>query len=166
VPGCEGAEFATTRLKLYIKLDLGGVIPSRIVTMNASKFFNDYVVMRKMFNKDYEIDLLSRSKVTKCINKHNSDKYSLAEKADIEKGKRLMRAFQDSDSHTLIDVGNTSATINCVAAQIRGKTWCKLRTTVRVGGKEGERAKRASLDEDENTRDESREMATDGFIHY
>jgi len=31
---------------------------------------------------------------------------------------------------------------------------------------EGERAKRVSLDEDENTRDESREMATDGHIHY
>jgi hypothetical protein len=30
----------------------------------------------------------------------------------------------------------------------------------------GERAKRASLDEDEHTRDESREMATDGYIHY
>ena len=30
----------------------------------------------------------------------------------------------------------------------------------------GERAKRASLDEDEHTRDESREMATEGYIHY
>jgi len=29
----------------------------------------------------------------------------------------------------------------------------------------GERAKRASLDEDENTRDESREMTADGYIH-
>jgi len=31
---------------------------------------------------------------------------------------------------------------------------------------EGERAKRASLLEDEHTRDESREMATGGYIHY
>ena len=30
----------------------------------------------------------------------------------------------------------------------------------------GGRAKRASLDEDEHTRDESREMAADGYIHY
>jgi len=30
----------------------------------------------------------------------------------------------------------------------------------------GERAKRASLDEDEHTRDESCKMATDGYIHY
>jgi len=30
----------------------------------------------------------------------------------------------------------------------------------------GERAKRASLDEDEHIRDEFREMATDGYIHY
>jgi len=30
----------------------------------------------------------------------------------------------------------------------------------------GVRAKRASLDEDENTRDESHEMAIDGYIHY
>jgi len=29
-----------------------------------------------------------------------------------------------------------------------------------------ERAKRASLDEDKNTRDDSREMATDGYIHF
>jgi len=30
----------------------------------------------------------------------------------------------------------------------------------------GERAKRASFEEDEHTHDESREMATDGYIHY
>ena len=30
----------------------------------------------------------------------------------------------------------------------------------------GERAKRASFEEDENSRDESLEMATDGNIHY
>jgi len=30
----------------------------------------------------------------------------------------------------------------------------------------GERAKRASLEEDEHTRDEIREMATGGYIHY
>jgi len=34
---------------------------------------------------------------------------------------------------------------------------------VPIGGK---RAKRASLEEDEHTRDESRKMATDGYIHY
>jgi len=41
------------------------------------------------------------------------------------------------------------------------KRACPLKEIVHDAKKQGERAKRASLDEDEHTRDEVREMATD-----
>ena len=46
-----------------MQVGLGGYVPNRIVKNQALSFFNEYVEMRKFYNKDYTIDARSREAI-------------------------------------------------------------------------------------------------------
>jgi len=89
--------------------------------------------MRQLFSKDYEIDLERRGVLVekfKIVNEH-----SKVESDEIERGKLLFNQFRNSERDKAT-VKTDNELVSAVAVEFGGKSWCRLSTTVRCGGKE------------------------------
>ena len=124
----------STLLTYLTQVNLGGNIPRQVVTLNAVEFLSDFIAMRQLFSKDYEIDLERRG-VLGGGKLNNVNEYSKVESDEIERGKLLFKQFRSSESG-IVTVKTDNELVNAVAVQFEGNAWCRLSTTVRCGGKE------------------------------
>ena len=125
----------STKLTYVTRVNLGGFIHLQFVTLSAVGLLSDYIAMRRLFSKDYEIDLERRrgllaGKLNKNVNEH-----SKVESDEIERGKLLFSQFRNSEQ-SKVTVKTDNKLVSAVAVQFEGKAWCRLSTTVRCGGKE------------------------------
>ena len=124
----------STKLTYVTQVNLGGNTPRQLVKNSAVGFLSDYIAMRQLFSKDYEIDLKRRRGL--LVGKlKNVDEHSKVESDEIERGKLLFKRFRNSE-HGTVTVKTDNELVSAVAVQFEGKAWCKLNTTVRCGGKE------------------------------
>jgi len=124
----------STKLTYVVQVNLGGIIPRQVVDLSALKSLNDYIAMRELFSKDYEIDLEKRRGL--LVEKFNIvNEHSKVESDEIERGKLLFKQFRNSEQ-SKVTVKTDNELVSAVAVQFEGKAWCKLSTTVRCGGKE------------------------------
>ncbi|GMI57466.1 hypothetical protein ScalyP_jg11508 [Parmales sp. scaly parma] len=52
-----------TKLSFVIQLDLGGIVPHKLIELGAVDFLHEFVALRKLYNKDYKIDLAKRQQL-------------------------------------------------------------------------------------------------------
>jgi len=124
----------STLLTYLTQVNLGGNIPRQVVTLNAVEFLSDFIAMRQLFSKDYEIDLERRRGL--LVGKlKNVEEHSKVESDEIERGKLLFKQFRSSESG-IVTVKTDNELVNAVGVEFWGKNWCRLNTTVRCGGKE------------------------------
>lgn len=123
----------STKLTYVIQVNLGGNIPLQIVNLSAVEFLSDYIAMRGLFSKDYEIDLERRGLLAGKLKIPNE--HSKVESDEIERGKLLFKQFRNSEQNK-VTVTTDNELVSAVAVQFGGKAWCKLGTTVRCGGKD------------------------------
>ena len=124
----------STKLTYVVQVNLGGIIPRQVVDLSALKSLNDYIAMRELFSKDYEIDLEKRRGL--LVEKFNIvNEHSKVESDEIERGKLLVKQFRNSEQ-SKVTVKTDNELVSAVAFQFEGKAWCRLSTTVRCGGKE------------------------------
>jgi len=124
----------STKLTYVTQLNLGGNIPHQVVNLSAVEFLSDYIAMRQLFSKDYEIDL-ERRRGLLVGNLKNVDEHSKVESDEIERGKLLFKQFRNSEQGKAT-VKTDNELVSAVAVEFGGKAWCRLSTTVRCGGKE------------------------------
>jgi len=120
-------------LTYMVQVNLGGHIPHQVVKHSATGFLSDFSAMRQLFSKDYEIDLERRGVLVekfKIVNEH-----SKVESDEIERGKLLFNQFRNSERDKAT-VKTDNELVSAVAVEFGGKSWCRLSTTVRCGGKE------------------------------
>jgi len=124
----------STKLTFVTQVNLGGIIPHQVVNLSAVGFLSDYIAMRQLFSKDYEIDLKKRRGLLmeKLISTHE---HSFVERDEIERGKLLFNQFRNSEQ-SKVTVKTDNELVSAVAVEFGGILWCKLSTTVRCGGKE------------------------------
>ena len=124
----------STKLTFVTQVNLGGNIPHQVVNLSAVGFLSDYIAMRQLFSKDYEIDLKKRRGLLmeKLISTHE---HSFVERDEIERGKLLFNQFRNSEQ-SKVTVKTDNELVSAVAVEFGGILWCKLSTTVRCGGKE------------------------------
>jgi len=124
----------STELTYVIQLTLGGNIPQQVVDLSALKSLSDYIAMRQLFSKDYEIDM-ERRRALLAEKVKNVNEHSKVESDEIERGKLLFKQFRNSEQ-SKVTVKIDNELVSAVAVQFEGKAWCRLSTTVRCGGKE------------------------------
>jgi len=124
----------STKLTYVIQLTLGGNIPQQVVDLSALKSLSDYIAMRQLFSKDYEIDM-ERRRALLAEKVKNVNEHSKVESDEIERGKLLFKQFRNSEQ-SKVTVKIDNELVSAVAVQFEGKAWCRLSTTVRCGGKE------------------------------
>jgi len=124
----------STKLTYVTQLHLGGNIPRQLVDHSAVEFLSNYIAMRELFSKDYEIDL-ERRRALLMGKLKNVDEHSKVESDEIERGELLFNQFQNSEQ-SKVTVKTDNELVSAVAVGFGGKIWCKLSTTVRCGGKE------------------------------
>jgi len=123
----------STKLIYVTQVNLGGYIPHQVITLSAVGFLSNYIAMRQLFSKDYEIDLERRGVLVEnliIINEH-----SKVESDEIERGKLLFTQFRNSEQ-SKVTVKTDNELVSAVAVQFEGKAWCRLSMTVQCGGKE------------------------------
>jgi len=124
----------STMLTFVTQVNLGGIIPRQVVKLSAVGFLRNYIAMRELFSKDYEMDLERRGGLLveklKIVKDH-----SKVESDEIERGKLLFKQFLNSEQ-SKATVKTDNELVSAAAVQFEGKAWCKLSTTVRCGGKE------------------------------
>jgi len=130
---CELITEDLTKLTYVTQMNLGGNIPHQVVTLSAAGFLNDFIAMRQLFSKDYEIDLERRRLLVEKLN--NVNEYSKVESDEIERGKLLFKQFRNSEQ-SKVTVKTDNELVSAVAVEFEGKAWCRLSTTVRCGGEE------------------------------
>ena len=124
----------STKLTYVTQVNLGGNIPHQVVNLSAVGLLSDYIATRKLFSKDYEIDLeRRRGLLVEKLNNVNEN--SKVESDEIERGKLLFTQFRNSEQ-SKVTVKTDNKLVSAVAVQFEGKAWCRLSTTVRCGGKE------------------------------
>jgi len=123
----------STKLTYVVQLTLGGNIPQQVVDLSAVKSLSDYTAMRKLFSKDYEIDLERRELLVEKLN--STREHSKVESDEIERGKLLFKQFRNSEQ-CKVTVKTDNKLVSAVAIEFGGKAWCRLSTTVRCGGEE------------------------------
>ena len=123
-----------TKLTYVTRINMGGHIPRQVVDLGAVKVLSDYIAMRRLFSKDYEIDS-ERRRGLLVGNLKNVDEHSKVESDEIEWGKLLFKQFRNCE-HSKVTVKTDNELVNAVAVQFGGQAWCRLSTTVRCGGKE------------------------------
>ena len=124
----------STKLKYVTQVNLGGNILHQVVDHSAVGFLRDYITMRQLFSKDYEIDLERRRGLLTGKLK-NVDEHSKVESDEIERGKLLFSQFRNSEQ-SKVTVKTDNKLVSAVAVEFGGKAWCRLSTTVRCGGEE------------------------------
>ena len=124
----------STKLTYVIQLTLGGNIPQQVVDLSALKSLSDYIAMRQLFSKDYEIDM-ERRRALLAEKVKNVNEHSKVESDEIERGKLLFKQFRNSEQ-SKVTVKTDNELVSAVAVQFEGKSWCRLSMTVRCGGKE------------------------------
>jgi len=122
----------STKLTYVTRVNLGGFIPLQFVTLSAVGLLSDYIAMRRLFSKDYEIDL-ERRRGLLAGKLNNVNEHSKVESDEIERGGLLDNQFRNSE-HSKVTVKTDNELVSAVAVQFEGKVWCKLSTTVRCGG--------------------------------
>ena len=123
-----------TKLTYVTQMNLGGNIPRQLLNLSAVEFLSDYIAMRQLFSKDYEIDLERRRGL--LVGKlKNVEEHSKVESDEIERGKLLFKQFRNSERGKAT-VKTDNELVSAVAVEFGGKAWCRLSTTVRCGGKE------------------------------
>ena len=124
----------STKLTYVTQLHLGGNIPRQLVDHSAVEFLSNYIAMRELFSKDYEIDLERRRGL--LVGKlKNVEEHSKVESDEIERGKLLFKQFRNSERGKAT-VKTDNELVSAVAVEFEGKAWCRLSTTVRCGGEE------------------------------
>jgi len=123
----------STKLTYVTQVNLGGYIPLYFVTLSAVGYLCDYIAMRELFSKDYEIDSGRRGLLVGKLN--NFNEHSMVESEEIERGKLLFKQFRNSE-RSIVNVKTDNELVSAVAVQFEGNAWCRLSTTVRCGGKE------------------------------
>ena len=122
-----------TKFKYVCQVDLGGFIPRQVIDLGAVDILSDYIAMRELFSKDYEIDSERRSLLVGKLN--STHEHSKVESDEIERGKLLIKRFRNSE-HSKVTAKTDNELVSAVAVEFGGKAWCRLSTTVRCGGKE------------------------------
>jgi len=134
IVSCESITEHSTKLTYVVQVNLGGNIPRQLVDHSAVEVLSNYIAMRELFSKDYEIDLERRRGL--LVGKlKNVDEHSKVESDEIERGKLLVKQFRNSEQ-SKVTVKTDNELVSAVAVEFGGKAWCKLSTTVRCGGKE------------------------------
>ena len=123
----------STKLTYVAQVHLGGNIPRQLVKLSAVGFLSDYIEMRQLFSKDYEIDLDKRRLLAEKLN--STHEHSKVESDEIERGKLLFTQFRNSEQ-SKVTVKTDNELVSAVAVQFEGKALCMLSATVRCGGKE------------------------------
>ena len=79
----------STKLTNVIQVDLGGFIPHQIIDKGAVDFLSDHSVTRKIFCRDYEIDLNSRVTILNMFHDldTNNTKHTEEEKNDVQRAR-------------------------------------------------------------------------------
>ena len=95
IVSCEPITEHSTKLTYVIQVNLGGNIPRQVLKLSAVKSLSDYIAMRELFSKDYEIDLERRGLMVGNLNTVNE--LSKVESDEIELGKLLFKQFRNSD---------------------------------------------------------------------
>ena len=72
-----------TKLTYVTRINMGGHIPRQVVDLGAVKVLSDYIAMRRLFSKDYEIDS-ERRRGLLVGNLKNVDEHSKVESDEIE----------------------------------------------------------------------------------
>ena len=114
-------------------MELGGIIPTSVVTRAAVSALTDFVEMRKTFSKDYEIDEERRKLIVEKIKNKQNKTLNRTENADIERARALFKAFDDQKKNV---VKTGSEFVNGMVCAFDNKTIIKLSTTVRTSGKD------------------------------
>ena len=134
IVSCESITEHSTKLTYVVQVNLGGNIPRQLLDHSAVEVLSNYIAMRELFSKDYEIDLERRRGL--LVGKlKNVDEHSKVESDEIERGKLLVKQFRNSEQ-SKVTVKTDNELVSAVAFQFEGKAWCRLSTTVRCGGKE------------------------------
>jgi len=123
----------STKLTYVTQVNLGGNIPHQVVNLSAVGLLSDYIATRKLFSKDYEIDLERRGLLMDKL--RSTQEHSKVESDEIERGKLLVKQFLNSEQ-SKVTVKTDNKLVSAVAVEFEGKALCKLSTTVRCGGKE------------------------------
>jgi len=123
----------STKLTYVAQVHLGGNIPRQLVKLSAVGFLSDYIEMRQLFSKDYEIDLDKRRLLAEKLN--STHEHSKVESDEIERGKLLFTQFRNFEQ-SKVTVKTDNELVSAVVVEFGGKAWCRLNTTVRCGGKE------------------------------
>ena len=137
-----GENFPQTRIVSTTWLNLGGHLPIALVDRSAAKWLRTSSKCRQMFNKEYEIDLERREVLKKRLNGSEEEEPSQTENEAAERGWKIFNAFEGGSKETgrkRMKLKTNNELVDAVFVTLNGKPWCKLSTTVRCGGQEGER---------------------------
>ena len=101
----DGTSFSTTKLTYIARVSLGGYVPHLVVEQGAAGYLSGFSDTRKLFNKDYEIDLARREALILKLGDAAANKKRLEEWSnvdDIPLGSQTKKYYERNK--TLIDL--------------------------------------------------------------
>ena len=133
----DGTFFKKTKLTYISQVNVGGNVPHQVVEMGAAGFFTSFIAIRKLYCKDYEIDLARREALLVKL-RDSADEYEgLEEKSviKIEEAKTAFRNFERAmGKRVMIETNNDF--VSAVGRKVHGHVWYKLITFVRCDEQE------------------------------
>ena len=126
-----------TKLTYISQMNLGGIFPRLVVEQGAAGMLSVFADRRKLFSKDYEIDLARREALLVKLQDVTDNKRGLEEgdESKIEGAKNIFRGFESAMGKR-VTIETSNEFVAAVGRKVEGQFWCKLSTTVRCGGDE------------------------------
>ena len=124
-----------TKLTFINQVSLGGIVPHKVVEQGAAGILSVFADRRKLFSKDYEIDLARREALVVKLQDVTDNKRGLEDEGKIEGAKNIFRGFEKAVGKR-VTIETSNEFVTAVGRKVKGQFWCKLSTTVRCGGDE------------------------------
>ena len=131
----DGTSFSTTKLTYIARVSLGGYVPHLVVEQGAAGYLSGFSDTRKLFNKDYEIDLARRNVLLTKIRSAAAKKGLDKDKREIARAKKVFHDFESAVGKR-VEIETSKDFVSAVGRKVEGEIWCKLSTTVRCSGDE------------------------------
>ena len=124
-----------TKLTYISQISVGGIVPHLVVEQAAAGIMSVFADRRKLFRKDYEIDLAKREALVVKLKDVADNKRGLEDEGKIEGAKNIFHGFEKAVGKR-VTIETSNEFVTAVGRKVEGQFWCKLSTTVRCGGDE------------------------------
>ena len=124
-----------TKLTYISQMNVGGIVPNVVIEQGAAGILSVFADRRKLFSKDYEIDLARREALVVKLQVVADNKIGLEDKDKIKLAENIFRNFEKAVGKR-VTIETSNEFVTAVGRKVEGQFWCKLSTTVRCGGDE------------------------------